>query len=291
MKRIRLTKTEWITGFSLLFFYAVALWSLLTQQRHLPLIFFILHGCLALLFFLAGQENFVQNLLESMENAPPQQEWERRLLQHTEEISSLKQERDALLAEKSSLLTQLEAWKSNSAGQEERDRPDAYRLLPAQETCLDVDLNDLAEKIIDDMTPRCRLAGIRLSLSRSGDRLFCHGDRSLLQLLFCSVIDNSLKYTNGGGSLVITLSALGDTILIVFKDDGAGLPSQETAHIFDLNYQGANRINGTGLGLTQVKAIVTHYGGNVYAKSDSGAGMAVYILLPASVRASTEKGS
>ena len=83
------------------------------------------------------------------------------------------------------------------------------------------------------------------------------------------------------GNLVITVSNIGDDLFIVLKDNGEGLPSSETAHIFELNYQGSNRVSGNGLGLTQAKAIVEYYGGTIYAKSNSGNGMGIYIQLPA----------
>ena len=85
---------------------------------------------------------------------------------------------------------------------------------------------------------------------------------------------------NRAGSLVITISNLGDDIFIVLKDNGNGLPENETAHIFELNYQGSNRISGNGLGLTQAKAIVDYYGGTIYAKSTPGRGMGIYVQLP-----------
>jgi len=66
----------------------------------------------------------------------------------------------------------------------------------------------------------------------------------------------------------------------VLKDNGKGLPREETPHIFELNYQGSNRISGNGLGLTQAKAIVEAYGGTIYAKSTPDNGMGIYIQIP-----------
>ena len=82
------------------------------------------------------------------------------------------------------------------------------------------------------------------------------------------------------GVLVITISNIGSDIFIVLKDNGLGLSQQETGHIFELNYQGSNRISGNGLGLTQSKAIVDYYGGTIYAKSTPNQGMGIYIQLP-----------
>ena len=82
------------------------------------------------------------------------------------------------------------------------------------------------------------------------------------------------------GSLTITISNIGSDIFIVLKDTGEGLTESETRHIFELNYQGSNRISGNGLGLAQAKAIVDYYGGTIYAKSNVNQGMAIYIQLP-----------
>ncbi len=102
----------------------------------------------------------------------------------------------------------------------------------------------------------------------------------MLRILFRNIVDNSIKYMNRHGSLIITISNVADEIFVVCKDTGEGLPEDETRHIFELNYQGSNRISGNGLGLYQAKAIVTYYGGTIYAKSTTGKGMGIYIQLP-----------
>ena len=107
-----------------------------------------------------------------------------------------------------------------------------------------------------------------------------HAGANRLLIMFRNIIDNSIKYMQTAGVLVITISAVEDDIFIVLKDTGKGLPENETKHIFELNYQGSNRISGNGLGLTQAKAIVEHYGGTIYARSPAGGGMGIYIQLP-----------
>lgn len=102
-----------------------------------------------------------------------------------------------------------------------------------------------------------------------------------IRILFRNIIDNSIKYMQRAGVLIITISNIGSDIFIVIKDNGNGLSKDETSHIFELNYQGSNRISGNGLGLTQSKAIVDYYGGTIYAKSSPSQGMGIYIQLPA----------
>ena len=82
------------------------------------------------------------------------------------------------------------------------------------------------------------------------------------------------------GTVVHEDGAVIKVITQMIKDTGDGLSADETKHIFELNYQGSNRISGNGLGLYQAKAIVEYYGGTIYAKSNAGKGMGVYIQLP-----------
>ena len=123
-------------------------------------------------------------------------------------------------------------------------------------------------------------AGLSINVSSSEKDVPVKADRDLIRILFRNIVDNSIKYMNRSGSLIITISTIGDDVFIIFKDTGEGLTASETEHIFELNYQGSNRISGNGLGLYQAKAIVGYYGGTIYAKSCPGNGMGVYIQLP-----------
>ena len=117
-------------------------------------------------------------------------------------------------------------------------------------------------------------------MASAEESIFIKAQAIRLRIMFRNIIDNSIKYMKRSGSLVITLSAVEEDIFIVLKDTGEGLPEEETKHIFELNFQGSNRISGNGLGLTQAKAIVDYYGGTIYGKSSPGKGMGIYIQLP-----------
>lgn len=123
-------------------------------------------------------------------------------------------------------------------------------------------------------------AGIAIKVNSSQTELSFMGDPERIRIMLRNIIDNSIKYMKKEGSLIITLSKVGDEAFIVLKDNGEGLNENETKHIFELNFQGSNRISGNGLGLTQAKAIADKYNGHMYARSDSGKGMGIYISLP-----------
>lgn len=153
-------------------------------------------------------------------------------------------------------------------------------LPPDDEDASNVDIIEIARKAIRELEEDAIKAGLKVTISSASEGLMVRASAKRLLILFRNIIDNSIKYMQTAGTLVITISSIEDDIFIVLKDSGKGLPENETKHIFELNYQGSNRISGNGLGLTQAKAIVEHYGGTIYARSPQGNGMGIYIQLP-----------
>lgn len=155
-------------------------------------------------------------------------------------------------------------------------------LLPDQDEALDetIDIIQIAGDTIRELQDFAAQAGLIIQISAGSKPLYLKASRLRLRILFRNIIDNSIKYMKRAGSLIITISTIGDDVFIVLKDNGKGLSTDETSHIFELNYQGSNRISGNGLGLTQAKAIVEAYGGTIYAKSRPDQGMGIYIQIP-----------
>jgi two-component sensor histidine kinase len=142
-----------------------------------------------------------------------------------------------------------------------------------------VDMGSVVGETLEIMDPFATAAGIRTGYVCSGDVTYT-GSRMLLSVMMKNIVDNAVKYMRRAGSLHITVSNVADDIFIVCKDDGLGIGKDELPYIFDLNFQGSNRVSGNGLGLTQARDIVNAYGGTIYAKSAPGAGMGIYIQLP-----------
>ncbi len=152
--------------------------------------------------------------------------------------------------------------------------------LPERSESTTVNIIEVAKSVAREFHDDAAKAGLNIQISSGEENLLVRGDQNLLRILFRNIVDNSIKYMNRHGSLIITVSSIGDDIFVVCKDTGEGLSSDETEHIFELNYQGSNRISGNGLGLFQAKAIVSFYGGTIYAKSRPGSGMGIYIQIP-----------
>lgn len=255
-------------------------------------LFFLFYSCISVVFLLVSRAKMTGVSLRQAEQDVPRLEEEIQMIsKYTQELSSLKQEQEKWLEEKERLRADCASLKekntelSSSLELLQSQSPDVQAenlndLLPPEEKPTELNIISTVSAVIEEMLPYSRKAGIQLLLSSASDTLMVRADASYLRILFRNIIDNSIKYMRRNGNLVITISNIGDDLFIVLKDNGEGLPSSETAHIFELNYQGSNRVSGNGLGLTQAKAIVEYYGGTIYAKSTSGNGMGIYIQLP-----------
>jgi signal transduction histidine kinase len=99
-----------------------------------------------------------------------------------------------------------------------------------------------------------------------------------------NLVSNAIKYTPGGGRVFVGLSHTDSQVCLRVADTGPGIPPEEQAKIFEKFYRTATRSNagveGSGLGLSIVKAVIERYGGQVKVESTVGEGSAFICTLP-----------
>lgn len=143
------------------------------------------------------------------------------------------------------------------------------------------DIVDLLHRIAGDVEAVARKQNVSINVQSSEDTIYVNGDHAQLTKIFYNILENSLKYMGREGQInIIVSNAEKGWALLVFKDDGTGMDSAETEHIFELNYQGSNRKSGDGLGLHLVQTGVAAHGGTVSARSKPDGGMSIIIKLP-----------
>ncbi len=99
-----------------------------------------------------------------------------------------------------------------------------------------------------------------------------------------NLLSNALKYSPGGGEIIVHLAREEDAIRCSVSDQGIGIPPKALKHIFDRFYRvggtPAHGVPGLGLGLTIVREIVNAHGGHIGAESTLGKGSTFYFTLP-----------
>lgn len=149
-----------------------------------------------------------------------------------------------------------------------------------------VDLTKLISKIVKKLLPLAREKNIKLSFSYDNDKEHTQMllDRDKIYEAIYNIADNSIKYTDEGGTVTITLNADITKTTIEIEDNGIGIPKEDAALIFDRFYRvdkaRARETGGTGLGLAIAQEAVAMHGGHIEVISEEGAGSKFVIILP-----------
>jgi two-component system, OmpR family, sensor histidine kinase BaeS len=148
-----------------------------------------------------------------------------------------------------------------------------------------IDLREVLEQELEAFGPEFLQKGIALRTEFASRQDFpVFADPTRLQQLFDNLLENSLKYTDAGGELSVTLKRLGERALIEFADSAPGVTPEELEKLFDRLYRvesSRNRaLGGAGLGLTICKNIVEAHEGSIRALPSPKGGILISIELP-----------
>jgi signal transduction histidine kinase len=114
-----------------------------------------------------------------------------------------------------------------------------------------------------------------------GDAEQILGDRDRVQQVLANLVDNAIKFTPPGGSVVVRVSRTDEEVRFAVADTGPGIPADELAHIWDRFWQSTPRAQpGVGLGLYIAKGLVEAHGGRIWAESSIGVGTTFSFTLP-----------
>jgi signal transduction histidine kinase len=111
-----------------------------------------------------------------------------------------------------------------------------------------------------------------------------HGDPVQLERMVANLMTNAVKFTPDGGTVELTLRSDGEVSEIVVTDDGMGMTEEDQSKLFSRFFRSASSfdqaVQGTGLGLTIVQAIVAMHGGQIRVTSAYGHGTTVTVTIP-----------
>lgn len=111
------------------------------------------------------------------------------------------------------------------------------------------------------------------------------GDEQRLGELLLILLDNSVKYTDRGGRVDVTVAQANGRVSIAVADNGKGIPPESIPRVFDRFYRAdkarSREMGGSGLGLAIARWIADGHGGHVEIHSVPNQGTTVTVQLPA----------
>jgi signal transduction histidine kinase len=138
------------------------------------------------------------------------------------------------------------------------------------------------EKVLSISRSASDLKHLTLCSASDADVPAINIDRLQIERAVNNVIDNAIKHTPDGGTVDVMVERRHDAVAIVVRDDGPGIPADQIPHLFEKygSRPPNSRVEGSGLGLFIVKAIIDAHGGRVLLDSTLGRGTTVTLLLP-----------
>jgi cell cycle sensor histidine kinase DivJ len=110
-----------------------------------------------------------------------------------------------------------------------------------------------------------------------------NADRRALKQIVLNLVSNALKFTPAGGQVNVVARAKGRDLELIVADTGVGIAPADLERLgkpYEQAGGAAQRAQGTGLGLSLVRAFAELHGGTMIIKSVLGEGTVVTVRLP-----------
>ncbi len=160
-----------------------------------------------------------------------------------------------------------------------------------------LDLGTIFQECTRLVSEQARIAEVMVSTNTASDMVTVYADRRAIRQILLNLLSNAIKFTPPGGNITIGAEFTDETISIIVRDTGVGIPEEELPKITQPFETGSNnphtlkkgnpyiRPEGTGLGLAIVRSLAKLHGGDLDIESSAGEGTCVRVWFPRSRRA------
>lgn len=139
-----------------------------------------------------------------------------------------------------------------------------------------VDIIEIVNTAIENNKLLSMKKNISITVDIPGNLSPVLADREKLIIVMNNLIENALKFTPDGGSIVLSAKDDADSIEVIMKDTGIGIEKDKLEKIFDKFYQvdstSRRKIGGMGLGLSIAGGIIRAHGSEIHVESEIGCG-------------------
>jgi PAS domain S-box-containing protein len=146
----------------------------------------------------------------------------------------------------------------------------------------EVDLAGLVQEVIRDFEPEVEGRDIRWSIA---DLPAVTGDRAMLRIVLVNLISNALKFTRSREQAKIDVGFTSDgkaQTVVYVRDNGVGFDMNYADKLFGVfqRLHRSDEFEGTGIGLANVRRIISRHGGRTWAEGRVDHGATFYFSLP-----------
>ena len=144
-----------------------------------------------------------------------------------------------------------------------------------------IDMNRLVESVRRDLDPDMSERVVEWKIGNLPD---CIADSTLIRLVWQNLLENALKYTRGRNPAIVEIKgrSVDKELEFSIEDNGVGFEQAYVHKLFGV-FQRLHRVEefeGTGIGLANVRRIISRHGGRTWAEGEPDRGARFFFTLP-----------
>jgi two-component system sensor histidine kinase BaeS len=147
-----------------------------------------------------------------------------------------------------------------------------------------VDLTATVEQVVKRYYPRAQAVQLSLEADLTSQSVWVNADAGRLTQVVTNLLENSVRYTDPGGRIVVQLGIAGRQAELCVEDTAPGVPEGAHARLFERLYRvdqaRTRQRGGSGLGLAICKTLVEAHGGTIAALPSTLGGVKMLIRIP-----------
>jgi signal transduction histidine kinase len=146
-----------------------------------------------------------------------------------------------------------------------------------------LDVGAVVANVLDELEASIRAKSISVVLPDSWPKVRFPGSR--LYQVYANLVGNAVKFMPLGrakAQINLEWNFVPGGLDLIVRDNGPGIPTHLQGRVFELFSRLHPEIQGTGMGLTMVKAIIESKGGRIWLSSEPDSGLAVCFHVPGS---------
>jgi signal transduction histidine kinase len=143
-----------------------------------------------------------------------------------------------------------------------------------------VDLDAVIRRQLDNALVKAEKKNITLHYEPDASIAVVEADGTMIERVIMNLLDNAVKYTEPGGSVVVRPLGQVNEVLVEVRDSGRGIADSHLPFVFDAFYRISRDQKGSGLGLAIAKMIIESHGGRIWVVSAPGKGSIFGFSLP-----------
>lgn len=154
-----------------------------------------------------------------------------------------------------------------------------YDLKPSNHNIINI-IEDITLSVVDYVENK----DINLIFDTDTEEVITSCDPDKIERVILNLLSNAIKYTSKNGTIEVNITTNLENVIVSVKDSGIGISSDKLDIIF-YRFGQANNIltrscEGSGIGLSLVKAIIELHGGEIKVYSEVGKGSEFVFNIP-----------